>query len=80
MTPIRVTNHAILRYLERAHGLDIELIRRHIAGRCATGAQLGAIAVTVDSVKFVLEANAADTAVVTVLKPSWPARPGGTRL
>lgn len=31
MTELRVSDHAVLRYLERAHGLDIEAVRRHIA-------------------------------------------------
>lgn len=77
--PIHVTDHAILRYLERAHGLDVELIRRHIAGRCATAAQLGAIGVTVEGVKFVLIAQGGETTVPTALKSHWPIRPGGGR-
>jgi hypothetical protein len=79
MTPIRVTDHAILRYLERAYGLDIELVCRHIANRCATAAQLEAIGVTVEGVKFVLAASVSETAVITALKPHWPTRPGGTQ-
>lgn len=77
--PIHVTDHAILRYLERAYGLDVELVRRHIAGRCATGAALGAVGVTVENVKFVLSAGVAETTVVTALKPSWPVWHRGDR-
>ncbi|MFC3074672.1 hypothetical protein [Shinella pollutisoli] len=77
--PVQVTDHAVLRYLERAHGLDVEAIRRHIAGQCATGAQLGAIGVVVEHVKFVLATRDGDTTVITALKATWPTRPGGGR-
>lgn len=70
-----VTDHAILRYLERAHGLDIEAVRNHIASLCATGAELGALAVKVESVKFVLVAAGPDTTVTTVVKRHWPITP-----
>lgn len=35
MTGIRVTDHAVLRYLERVVGLDIESLRTFIASECA---------------------------------------------
>lgn len=75
--PIRVTDHAVLRYLERAHGLDVAAVRRHLAGKVETGARLGAVGVTIENVKLVLERGPADIAVVTALKPKWPARSGG---
>ena len=31
MTPINVTDHALVRYLERELGLDVELVRQAIA-------------------------------------------------
>lgn len=68
--PVRVSDHAVLRYLERAHGLDVEAVRRHLAGRVATGVRLGAIAVTVESVKLLLR----EDVVVTVVRPGWPTR------
>ncbi|CAK7257530.1 MULTISPECIES: hypothetical protein [unclassified Shinella] len=78
-TPLHVSDHAILRYLERAHGLDVEAVRRHIASRCATGAELRATTVIVERVKFVLAEREAGTVVVTVLKARWPARPEDTK-
>ncbi|MCW5708692.1 hypothetical protein [Shinella sp.] len=78
-TPLHVSDHAILRYLERAHGLDVEAVRRHIASRCATGAELRATTVIVERVKFVLAERDAGTVVVTVLKARWPARPEGMK-
>ncbi|MEY9717878.1 phage baseplate assembly protein gpV [Sinorhizobium fredii] len=66
---VRITDHAILKYLERAHGLDVDAVRRHMSGLAATAVELGAIAVTIESVKLRLRAGVC----VTVLKPSWPA-------
>lgn len=82
---IHVTDHAVLRYLERAHGLDVDVIKAHIAGRVATGARLGAVGVTIENVKLVLRRNTDDRAVVSVttaLKPAWPAlnSPSGQEL
>ncbi len=67
---VRITDHAILRYLERAHGLDVDAVRRHMVGLAATAGELGAIAVTVENVKLRLEAGVC----VTVMKRTWPAR------
>lgn len=72
--PVRVTDHAVLRYLERAHGLDVAAVRRHLAGRVEAGARLGAVGVTIENVKLVLEHKAFEVAVVTALKAKWPAR------
>ena len=65
---VRVTDHAVLRYLEREHGLDVDVVRKHIAGLAATGVQLEAISVKVESVKLLL----CGETVVTVLKRNWP--------
>lgn len=37
-----VTDHALLRYLERSAGVNVELIREHIALICAPTANAGA--------------------------------------
>jgi hypothetical protein len=63
---LKITDHAILRYLERAHGLDVTAIRRHLAGR----AMNGAAAVCIENVKLVIR----DHTVTTVLKGKWPSR------
>lgn len=63
-----VTDHAVLRYLEREHGIDVELVRRHLAAPAQTAAELGAVAVQVERVKLVVRVMATgDAAVVTVL-------------
>lgn len=73
---VHVTDHAVLRYLERAHGLDVDAVRRHLAGRVANGARLGAVGVTIENVKLVLRRREAEVYVVTALEPQWPAHDG----
>lgn len=74
MPVVHVTDHAVLRYLERAHGLDVDAVRQHISGRLANGARLGAVGVTIENVKFVLERDAGTVRAVTALFPQWPTR------
>ena len=50
--PIRVSDHAVLRYLERAMGLNIELVREHILTVCAAPAAFGAVSVRADGLRF----------------------------
>lgn len=76
--PVRVTDHAVLRYLERAHGLDVAAVRRHLAGKVLTGARLGAVGVTIENVKLVLRERGGEVFVVTALRPAWPAVGGAT--
>lgn len=70
MTDINVTDHAVLRYLQRRHQIDIEGLRRHMAGLAARGVEAGASGVIVEGVKLVLQG----TVVVTVLEKDWPTR------
>lgn len=71
---VHVTDHAVLRYLERAHGLDVDAVRRHLAGLAVNAARLGATGVTIENVKLVLVRRAAETSIVTALEPRWPSR------
>lgn len=64
---LHVSDHAVLRYLERAHGLDIDAVRRHLAGLALPAAEVGAIALQVETVKLVFEVGARGTTVVTAL-------------
>jgi hypothetical protein len=78
--PAHVTDHAVLRYLERRHGLDVEALRRHLAGLTVNAVRLGAVAVTIENIKLVLAETrdaAGSTSVVTAIPPSWPSRRGG---
>jgi rhodanese-related sulfurtransferase len=62
-----VPDHAVIRYLERAKGVDIEAIRRHIAGLVKRGVAANGGAVVVEGVKFVLR----DNVVVTIGDRRW---------
>lgn len=64
-----VTDHCVMRYVERALGLDIEGIRESIAAVARPAAAMGATACIYNGVKLVIR----DGAVVTAL-------PGRTRL
>lgn len=64
-----VPDHAVIRYLERAKGVDIDAVRRHIASLVQRGVKANGDAVVVEGVKFVLRGNV----VVTVLDRRWPA-------
>jgi hypothetical protein len=62
--PIRVSDHAILRYLERAMNLNIEIVRGHIAHLCAAPAAYGAVCVRAEGLRFELSGG-----VVTTVTP-----------
>lgn len=61
-----VSDHAVLRYLERAHGVPVEAVRQLLALAGATGKKDGAVVVGT-RIKLVLESGV----VVTCLKPEW---------
>ncbi len=54
---ILVSDHAVLRYLERQHGIDIEAVRKHLAGRAISAAELGAVSVRIENVKLMLRSR-----------------------
>lgn len=60
--PVRVSDHAILRYLERGMGLNMEIVRQHIADLCAGPAGIGAVCVRSEGLRFEITNNT----VVTV--------------
>lgn len=63
---VEVTDHAVLRWLEHAHGLDLRAVKRLIASKVRNGAELEAVAVVVDQVRFVLRDRAAADAAEPV--------------
>jgi hypothetical protein len=63
-----VTDHAVLRYLERVRGLDVEGLRREIGARIDRVAREGACGVILDGWEYRL----ADGFVVTVRAASEP--------
>lgn len=62
-----VSDHAILRYLERCGGFDIQRLRREIADRTQAGADAGAGAVVIDGHSLMIERGEHGPVVVTVL-------------
>tara|TARA_R110002020_G_scaffold185003_1_gene382456 strand:+ start:3632 stop:3889 length:258 start_codon:yes stop_codon:yes gene_type:complete len=68
-TIVTVSDHAVLRYLEREHGINVDVVRDHLAARAQTGAELGATAIQVERVKLVVRSITEGYAtVVTVVK------------
>lgn len=61
---INVSDHAVVRWLERKRGFDIQAIRTEIAECCRNGVAMGATAVTVGNVKFAIMGNV----ICTVLR------------
>lgn len=60
----KISEHALLRYIERVHGVDLDLLRESILTPPIVAAiQSGASAVTVSGVKFIVR----DNVMVTVL-------------
>jgi hypothetical protein len=57
-----VTDHAVLRYLERVKGIDIEAARQELGHVVDRAVELGAGAAIIDGVRYVLS----DRTVVTV--------------
>lgn len=58
-----ITDHAIVRYLERVGGFDIDGLRKQIALRCEAGASIGATSVIVEGFAFLI----GDGQVITVV-------------
>lgn len=65
---LHVTDHAVLRYLERHGGFDIEALRRSIEERLKPFAMTGAERASVDGMVFVFRSDPEGIAVVTVLQ------------
>lgn len=65
--PVHVTDHAVLRWLQRVEGVDVDAIRRRIHKSALIGAEHGAANVVKDGVRFVLVYHPAETRVVTTV-------------
>ena len=68
--PVRVTDHAVLRYLERAMGLNVEVVREHILQICSGPAAFGAVSVRTEGIKFEIAGGAVVTVVQDHGRPS----------
>ena len=76
---IRITDHAVLRYIERAHHVDVEAIRRKLEAHAAVGVEHGAVAVIVGPVKLVLVENTVPTVLRRRMYHGYEARLNGAR-
>jgi hypothetical protein len=63
-TRVQITDHAVLRYMERAMGLDVEALRQDLERKLDAAARCGACGLTVDGVNF----RIVDGVVTTVLE------------
>lgn len=70
LQPIRVTDHAVLRYLERVVGFDIDAVRKHIADTCAAPAAIGAVCVRAEGYRFEITNNTVVTVRPDGVEPS----------
>ena len=64
----RITDHALLRYLERHLGVDVEAHRRDMQRAVERGVEEGACGVLTEGLRFVIRGRA----VVTCMRSSEP--------
>ncbi len=67
-----ITDHAVLRLLERGYGVDVEGLRRFMAERLARGIEVGAPKVVIGHMKYVLKAG---QCVTVMEQPLWSKTP-----
>ncbi|MGV8987631.1 MAG: hypothetical protein ACOH2H_15275 [Cypionkella sp.] len=75
--PVEVSDHAILRYLERVGGFNIDALRKAIAKRVQTSAPEGACSIVIDGFRFVIREDTQARVITTILRRDWegPAHP-----
>lgn len=72
---LRVSDHAVVRYLERAGGFDIERLRREIAHRVQEAVDAGASGVLIEGHRFCIKEDAdGRPCVTTVIEQDWLVR------
>lgn len=71
---VRVSDHALIRYLERVGGFDIERLRVEIARRVEAGVAAGACGVVVDGWSYRIKEDAHGPVVTTVIAADWGIR------
>lgn len=52
-----VTDHAVLRHLERVQGIDVESVRRELGFKVDAAIEAGAAATVADGIRYVLVEN-----------------------
>lgn len=82
MVKVLVTDHALLRYIERRFGVPIDKIRDDIEKLAYPAARAGATYFQIENVKFVLAQEGARPGYVTIkttMERHWKAPRGGQR-
>lgn len=71
--PLAISDHAVLRYLERAGGFEIEKLRADMSRRISAAIVPGAGSVVIDGHRFILrkDPETGETIVATVLEADW---------
>jgi hypothetical protein len=71
---ITITDHALVRYLERVHGFDLEPLRKGIMAAVALGAAARARSVVKNDFTYSLTHDGKQTVVVTILPSKYRRR------
>ena len=66
---LRVSDHAVLRYLQRVGGFDIEGIRQQMAARLGPSVTAGMTRVRVDGFDYQIATDEMGPIVTTILDP-----------
>ena len=64
---LRISDHAVIRHLERVGGFDIEGLRMALARRLEEPVRLGASAVTIDGFTYCVVQDPGGPVIATVL-------------
>lgn len=67
MKKVVVSDHAILRFIERVYGLDLEPVRQKIAEKAQRAADAGAASIIIDGFKYTIEHNSPQVAIVSTV-------------
>lgn len=72
---LTITDHAVLRYLERVGGFDIARLRASMAAKITTAHVPGAAYVNIDGVSFAVRDNDGQSVVTTALTGTKARKP-----
>jgi len=70
-----ITDHAIIRFLERVHGIDVQAARAEIEARVGQAVRVGACAVISGGFRYVIDDVRVTSVVPVQSGPSHPPRP-----
>lgn len=72
---LEVSDHAVLRYLERVGGFAIEKLRSELVARISAERIMGSPYIPIDGIVFVVRDNGKGPVVTTVLQDNGPRKP-----